>query len=209
MIALNLLARSLSSFAVIFLSVYRDYVFSKKQTKKNDLSCLGILLQFGRFSKKKKESEGGGREEKRKFIKILNNWISSAFATLISFSSPLLRLPSPLATSSTSLRSPHSFPKPLPFLFVYFILFFETSFDIRSRLQWERGKIKNLHLDGFIPINDVSRQSKAFDVDDVNVALLGAHVEPFALEGKKDVGDPERSKINQWEHARAKQSTRQ
>jgi hypothetical protein len=38
-----------------------------------------------------------------------------------------------------------------------------------------------LHLDGFVPVDDVSRQHKGLDVNNVDVPTLRADVQPFAL----------------------------
>jgi hypothetical protein len=52
------------------------------------------------------------------------------------------------------------------------------------------GTCKYLQLDGFVPVDYVSRQHKGFDVDYVNVSTLCADVQPFALQWQVDVRDP-------------------
>ena len=39
-------------------------------------------------------------------------------------------------------------------------------------------------FDGLVPVDDVAGDDERLDVDDVHVALLGAHVQPFTLQGQ-------------------------
>lgn len=55
----------------------------------------------------------------------------------------------------------------------------------------EKGR-GNSQFYGFVPHDDVTRQDERLDVDDVRVAALRPHVEPFALEGKVAKRDPGR-----------------
>lgn len=47
------------------------------------------------------------------------------------------------------------------------------------------------HFDGLVPVDDVSAEREGFDVDDVHVAALRAHVDPLRLQRQVEAGDPE------------------
>lgn len=51
-------------------------------------------------------------------------------------------------------------------------------------------KSNNLQFDGFVPVDDVTRQTEAFDVDNVDVAAFRADVQPLALERQVETGNP-------------------
>lgn len=50
--------------------------------------------------------------------------------------------------------------------------------------------ISHSQFDGLIPHDDISGQDEGLDVDDVCVAALRPHVQPFTLEGKVAERDP-------------------
>lgn len=50
----------------------------------------------------------------------------------------------------------------------------------------------NSQFYGLVPHDDITRQDERLNVDDVSVAALRSHVEPFALEGKVAKRDPGR-----------------
>lgn len=47
------------------------------------------------------------------------------------------------------------------------------------------------HVDGFVPVNDVTGHGKGLNVYDVDVASLRSYVQPLALERQVTVGQPE------------------
>jgi len=59
-------------------------------------------------------------------------------------------------------------------------------------LKYETKKC--LQLDGFVPVDDVSRQGEALHVDDVDVAFFRSDVEPFGLERQVEADDPKLEK---------------
>jgi hypothetical protein len=54
-------------------------------------------------------------------------------------------------------------------------------------------KSNNLQFDGFVPVDDVTRQTEAFDVDNVDVAAFRADVQPLALERQVETGNPKKT----------------
>lgn len=56
---------------------------------------------------------------------------------------------------------------------------------------WRRAE-ENSQFYGLVPHDDVTRQDERLDVDDVRVAALRPHIQPFALEGKVAKRDPGR-----------------
>jgi hypothetical protein len=53
-------------------------------------------------------------------------------------------------------------------------------------------KSNNLQFDGFVPVDDVTRQTEAFDVDNVDVATFRADVQPLALERQVETSNPKK-----------------
>ena len=45
-------------------------------------------------------------------------------------------------------------------------------------------------FDGFVPVDDVTRQSERLEADDVYVAAFRSNVQPLALERQVAVADP-------------------
>ena len=56
---------------------------------------------------------------------------------------------------------------------------------------------QNLQFNGLVPVDDVAGQTETLDVDNVDVAALGADVEPLALERQVEAGNPVESKV-EW-----------
>ena len=54
---------------------------------------------------------------------------------------------------------------------------------------------QNLQFNGLVPVDDVAGQTETLDVDNVDVAALGADVEPLALERQVEAGNPVESKV--------------
>lgn len=50
------------------------------------------------------------------------------------------------------------------------------------------------HIYCFVPVDNVARECERLDIDNMNVAFLGANVQPFALKRKMNEGDPENRK---------------
>lgn len=51
---------------------------------------------------------------------------------------------------------------------------------------------------GLVPHDDITRQDEGLDVDDVRVAALRPHIQPFTLEGKVAKRDPSRRAEKVW-----------
>jgi len=45
----------------------------------------------------------------------------------------------------------------------------------------KKEKVVNLHLNGFVPVHDVSRQLERVDIDDMNISSFCPDVNPLAL----------------------------
>ena len=60
--------------------------------------------------------------------------------------------------------------------------------QFQSELNWRL--IKDLQIDGFVPVDDVTGDGEGFNVDHVDVAAFCAHVQIFALERQVEAKNP-------------------
>lgn len=54
----------------------------------------------------------------------------------------------------------------------------------------EEKVILNLQLDGFVPVDDVTRELKSIDINHMDISTLRPNINPLTLERQDQAGDP-------------------